>query len=64
MTRRMSFLVAPGAATRQWFTSTKVSPTMCSLRTILALTAVPDSRQHSHIYSRARYHDTYHMCAV
>lgn len=32
ITRRMSSFVAPFAAMRQWFTSTKVSPTMCNLR--------------------------------
>ena len=31
MTRRTSSTATPGAAMRQWFTSTSVSPTMCSL---------------------------------
>ena len=31
MTRRISSMATPGAASRQWFTSTSVSPTICSL---------------------------------
>ena len=32
MTRSMSSSLVPGSASRQWFTSTNVSPTICSLR--------------------------------